>query len=210
MKICSYYDGLKVLSLPVYRRVHKTAKSDCLLQICPSSRLSARNTSAQTKRIFMNFDIFEYFFKKTDQKIEVSLKSGKNNGYFTQRPPLYFCSYIAHFFLECEVLQTKVVKKKIKHTIFIQSLFFATIMPFLRLHGIILYSRTSYRLQYCACVLCAGKLRLHINLQPFHCNHGLRTRPSVMLYAHCLSCLYAHQPLQRSVKPTCSSQVLIG
>ena len=43
-------------------------------------RLSARNNSAPTGRIFVKFYI-SVFFRKSVQKIQVSLKSDKNDGY---------------------------------------------------------------------------------------------------------------------------------
>jgi hypothetical protein len=51
-------------------------------------------------------------FRKSVQRIQVSLKSDKNNGHFTWRPIYtYFLSYLAHFLLEWEMFQTKVVEK---------------------------------------------------------------------------------------------------
>jgi hypothetical protein len=47
-----------------------------------SVRPSASNISASTVRIFMKSDIFS-IFSKSVEKIQVSLKSDKNNGYFT-------------------------------------------------------------------------------------------------------------------------------
>ena len=41
----------------------------------------------------------------------MSLKSDTNNGYFTWRPIYIFLLYLAQFFLEWEMLQTKVVEK---------------------------------------------------------------------------------------------------
>ena len=49
------------------------------LSVCPS----AWNNSAPTGRIFMKFDIWVLF--EIVEKIQVSLKSDKNNGYFTWR-----------------------------------------------------------------------------------------------------------------------------
>jgi len=43
---------------------------------------AAWNNSAPTPTIFMKFEI-RAFFEKLSRKIQVSLKSGKNNGYFT-------------------------------------------------------------------------------------------------------------------------------
>ena len=48
--------------------------------------------------------MFEYFFKSVE-KLQVKLKSGKNNGHVTWRPV-----YIFDFCLESEVLQTAVEK----------------------------------------------------------------------------------------------------
>jgi hypothetical protein len=47
-----------------------------------SVRLSVLNNSAPTGRIFMKFDI-RVFLEKSVEKIQVSFKSDKNNGYFT-------------------------------------------------------------------------------------------------------------------------------
>jgi len=47
-----------------------------------SVRLSAQSNSAPPERIFMKF-VFGYFCGKSIEKIQVSLKSDKNNGYFT-------------------------------------------------------------------------------------------------------------------------------
>jgi hypothetical protein len=56
------------------------------LPVCQSVCLSAPpyvfNNSAPTRRIFMKFDISS-FFRKYFEKLQVSLKSNKNNGYFT-------------------------------------------------------------------------------------------------------------------------------
>jgi hypothetical protein len=57
----------------------------------------------------LNF-IFVYFLK-TVEKSQVSLKSDKINGYFTWGTLDLFFSYLAHFFLEREMLQIKVVEK---------------------------------------------------------------------------------------------------
>ena len=46
-----------------------------------SVRPSEWNNLAHTGRIFMKFDIW-VFFENSVEKIQVSLKSGKNNGHF--------------------------------------------------------------------------------------------------------------------------------
>jgi len=50
-------------------------------------------------------------FRKCDEKIQFSLKSGKNNGYVTWRP-VYMCDNIAQLFLELEMFQGNVEKIK--------------------------------------------------------------------------------------------------
>jgi len=52
------------------------------LSDCPSVRPYIWNNKPHTRRIFMEFVIF----RKSAQKIEVSLKSDKSNRYFTWRP----------------------------------------------------------------------------------------------------------------------------
>ena len=70
--------------------------SSCL-SLCPSVRpsvlLSARNKSAPIGQIFIKFDIW-IFFRKCVEKIQVILKSNKNNGYVTWRP-IYLFDHIS-------------------------------------------------------------------------------------------------------------------
>jgi hypothetical protein len=49
-------------------------------------------------------------FRKTIGNLQVSSKSDKNNANFTWRP-IYIFSYLANFFLEWEMFQTKIVEK---------------------------------------------------------------------------------------------------
>jgi hypothetical protein len=57
----------------------------------------------------MKFNI-SVFFEKPVEKIQVSLKSNKKNGYVT-REQYTFLSYIAQLFLEREMSQAKVIEK---------------------------------------------------------------------------------------------------
>ena len=72
----------------VLRRVHKIAKSD-LASSCLSCLL-ASNGLALTGWIFMKFYIWVFFKKKPVEKIQVSLKLEKNNGFFTWRAVYIF------------------------------------------------------------------------------------------------------------------------
>jgi hypothetical protein len=71
----------------VLRRIWKTAKSgycSFVISVRPSVRLSAWNNSAPNGRILIKLNIWA-FFRKYVEKIQVSLKSDKNNGYFIWR-----------------------------------------------------------------------------------------------------------------------------
>jgi hypothetical protein len=63
-------------------------------------------------------------FRKSVEKIQVSLKYDKNNGHFTWKPMyiydnyVHLWQYLAQFFLEWEMFQTKVVENK--HTFYVQ------------------------------------------------------------------------------------------
>jgi hypothetical protein len=63
------------------RRVRKKAKSDHYIHVSPSTRLAALNNSALNGQIFTKFNTGS--FRKYVEKIKTSLKSDKNNGYFT-------------------------------------------------------------------------------------------------------------------------------
>jgi hypothetical protein len=66
-----------VLTLKVFRCVRKIAKSDCWLRVCPSFRME------QLDSHWTDFDEISFVnFRKYVEKIQVSLKSDKNNGYF--------------------------------------------------------------------------------------------------------------------------------
>ena len=65
----------------IFRSVRKIAKKRLSAShVCPSAW-----NSAPTGRTSMKFDIRE-FFRKSAEKIQVPLKSDKNNGHFTRRP----------------------------------------------------------------------------------------------------------------------------
>ena len=58
----------------------------------------------------MKFDILG-FFEKSVEQIHVSLKSYKINGYFKWRSINIFLSFLALYFLERKMFQTKVVEE---------------------------------------------------------------------------------------------------
>jgi hypothetical protein len=100
----------------VFRCVHKIAKSNYWLRhVC----LATWSNLASTGQVLMKFDIRD-FFKNLSEKIQVLLKSDKNNGYFTWRVFLHLWYYSAEFILEWYIFQVKAVEKIKIYTFYIQ------------------------------------------------------------------------------------------
>jgi len=70
-----------------------------------------------------------FFFRKSVEKIQVSLKSGKNNRYCTWRPIRVYD--LRHFFLEWEIFRTEVYRDN-QNTRCVFDNFFPKIVPFMR------------------------------------------------------------------------------
>jgi hypothetical protein len=62
--------------------------------------------------------ISEYFFRKSVEIIQVSLKSEKHNCYFHMKMCVHVWQYLALFFSEWEIFQTEIVEKSNTHFIF--------------------------------------------------------------------------------------------
>ena len=92
----------------------RLSASSCL-SVCPSST----NNSIFTARTF----IFYIIFRKSVENIRVSLKSGKNNGYFTRRP-IYIQYNISLHSSQNEKCFRKKVLDKIKTHILCSVTFF--------------------------------------------------------------------------------------
>ena len=86
------------------------------LCVCPSIRLFVcpsihMEKLSSTEQIFMKFDVL-VLFKKSINSLQVTLKSYKNNEYFTCRKTyIHLWKYLTHFFLEWERFQMKHVEK---------------------------------------------------------------------------------------------------
>jgi len=63
-------------------------------------------------------------FWKSFEKVQVSLQSDKNHGYFTWRPVRLHSRYLAQSFLEWEIMPKKAVDKIKTHFVFSNSFFF--------------------------------------------------------------------------------------
>jgi hypothetical protein len=84
-----------------------------VMSVCLSACLflhpSARNNSAPTGRNLVKFDLRELFWKNIE-KIEFSLKSDKNDvRVLHMKTDIHLWSYLAHYCLEWEMLQTTVL-----------------------------------------------------------------------------------------------------
>ena len=98
--------------------VFQAHAQNCETQLLPASL----NNSAPTWRSYVKFDT-GLFFRKSVKKIQVSLKSHKNNWHFTLRP---------QFFLERHKFHTKAVEKIRTHFMFNKFFLFNKIVPFMR------------------------------------------------------------------------------
>jgi len=81
------------LVLFIFKRVREIAKSDYGFVIAVLS--SARNEPAPTGRIFRQVWYFSIFRKIFSRKWKISLKYGKNNGYFA-RKAMYIYDILLH------------------------------------------------------------------------------------------------------------------
>jgi hypothetical protein len=129
--------------------------------------------------------------RKCVEKIQASLKSDENIGYFTWRPITHSWSYLAQFFLEWEIFYAKVVEN-LKTHIWCSLFFFNLAVKKIICEKCCI---VDHRWQYGACALRAGKLRLHtqtLRICNTHCFSTATmvawTRLSVALYVYCLSC----------------------
>ena len=90
----------------LFKRVRKIAKSRLLASSCLPVRTSEWNNYTPTGRIFMKSDIRLIFSWKSEGKIQVSLKSDKNNGYSTWRPMwIYYTTRVGTLIMATIYLQ---------------------------------------------------------------------------------------------------------
>jgi hypothetical protein len=81
--------------LPLFRRCRKLVKSDYyLLNICPSVHPSVRMEQLSSHGTGFHEIWYNCCSRKSAEKIQISLKSNKSNGYFTWRP-LYVFDHIS-------------------------------------------------------------------------------------------------------------------
>jgi len=109
---CDYLPYAPFFVRRFFAKFRKTLLASSCLSVCP------RGTFRLPQDGFSWNLIFEYFSEKTFEKIQLPLKSDKNIGYFTMKTDIHFWSYLANFFLEWEMFQTKVVEKIKTHILF--------------------------------------------------------------------------------------------
>jgi hypothetical protein len=146
--------------------------------------------------LWTNFHEIWYLriFRKSVEKIQVSLKSDKNKGLLYVKSKIHFWSYLVQSFLEWEIFQTKICREN-QNTHFVISRFFF---------------RKSYSLwdnveKYCReqqnTYDCMAHAHFMLDNWGYKCTHRLwntdcfsiatmvvRMRLNVTLYVHCLSC----------------------
>ena len=84
---------------------------NCEKRLLASSYLSARMEQLiTTGRIYMKFDIW-VFFEKLSTTFEFNYIGQERRALYMRQADIHFWSYVAHFFLEWKMFQTKVVEK---------------------------------------------------------------------------------------------------
>jgi len=133
--------------------------------------------------------IFQNSVEKKNQDL---LKSNKNDAYFTCETNIHFLSYLAQFFLEWEMLPTKVVEKIKTHVLCLVTLkkksrqLWDNVEKYCRAGG-----ATADNTPYAHCMLDTSGYKNTLRI----CNTYwlstatiiARTRLTVTLYVHCLS-----------------------
>jgi hypothetical protein len=99
----------------------QNCKKRLLASSCPSVYPSAWNNSSTTGRILIKLDILA-FFRRSVEKIQVSLKSNKNNGCLYMKTFSNLWQYLAKLFLERKMFSIKHVEEMKTHILY--SIFF--------------------------------------------------------------------------------------
>jgi len=160
------------------------------LSVCSS--VCPRGTTRLTLDGFSWNYMFEYF-ENLSRELEFRYYLSRITGTLHEHQYVFW-SYLAQFFLESKIFQTKVLEKFKTHFLF-NKFIFSKIVPFIGQSGEILYSWTSHRWQCGACAFHAGELRLHkhaLRICNIYCfsaaTVAAQTRLIVTLYVHSLSC----------------------
>jgi len=157
------------------------------MYVCPSvARLSVR--MEQLSCHWTDFLEIWYLgiFRKSSEKIQVSLKSDKNNGNFTWRS-INILDHISFISSKNEKCFRQKSYRKSKHT-FLLNIFFEN-CAFYEIMWKNMYSGAGQRWQYGACTLHAGYSKYVIFLL-LHCNNGCTNEPKC--YVTYIACPVSH------------------
>jgi hypothetical protein len=107
-----FHAGFSVSFLGSFAKLRKATIS-FVMSVRLTVRPSSWNDSARTGRIFMKFDIWEYF--ENLSRTFSAIKIGQEIRVLYVKTTLHFLSYLANFFLDWEMFQTNVVEKTKTH-----------------------------------------------------------------------------------------------
>jgi hypothetical protein len=142
-------------------------------------------------------------FRKSTEKLQVSLKSVKNNEYFTWRP-IYIClSYLVQFFLEWKMFQKKKVLEKIKTHILCSITFFfrksCRLCNDVKKKYCIAWQTTNDNTAHAQCMVDTYDYEHTVTIHKTYCfstaTMVARKRINVTLYVPCMSCFKLGFPL---------------
>jgi hypothetical protein len=131
-------------------------------------------------------------FRKSIKKIQVPLKSNKNNGYFTWRP-IYIFDYTHSILLRMRAFQTKVAEKIKTHILYSVTFFRKSCGLWNKWKNIVVPGWPQMTIWH-MCILCwiPKAINTHsgyVILTAFPLQQGLHEQTLVLhLYIHCLSC----------------------
>jgi hypothetical protein len=137
----------------------------------------------------MKFEIW-LFFETLSRKLNVSLKSDKNDGYFTWRP-IYIFNQSRSVLLRMRNVSDKNCREN-QNNLYVIPIFLKSYLYGIMWKNILLLDRP-HIWQYGACAMHDGYLSLQtLRICNTYCFSAAtmiaRTHSSVTLYVHCLSC----------------------
>jgi hypothetical protein len=143
----------------IFRRACKIAKHNYQRRrVCPSVRPSV--VKEQFGSRWADFHGIGYFcvFRKPVEIIKISLKSDKNNWYFTRRQ-IHILIITHSVLFRMKNVSDKICREN-QNTFLYLTTFFSEIVPFMRQCEKILHGQASHRWQYDACAFHAGYVSL--------------------------------------------------
>ena len=171
-----------------------------------SVRPSAWNNSAPTGRIFMKFDIYAFFEKFSTHLNFIKIGYEKRVRYVKTNVHLW--SYLAQFFLEWKMFQTKFVEKIETHILCsMMFFFFLKLVPFVRCGKSIVQLGRPQMIIWRMCIACwvpkaTNIYSKYVIFISSPVQHWLHERSSMLCYTY-IACLVQHiaEPLNTTNIP---------